>query len=810
LTEKQWKDKIVLDIQDATFHYLAVVWYIGFVGVMYQLVGLMAKEREHGMSDLVESMMPNVRRSEPQLARLIAHHLAFTIVYGPGWVIMGIIAKIGIFPKTSGGIVVIFFILNGLALVSWSIFGASFFRKSQLSGISCVVIALGLGIAAQIEAKTMTSGTIAILGLLFTPMNFVFLFIFISRWEWNVLPANLIQPAPGSPWDLRGIVLMIFLIIQIFAYPLIAVYVERWLYGTASRRSRRNVSWADGGNETPIRLNAFRKIYQQNAFLRFCSSLLGHKPSPVVAVDDLSLAALRGQILVLVGPNGCGKTTILNSIAGLNSITGGSIDIDGSNGIGICPQKNVLWNGLTVQQHAEVFYDLKTTTTSATKKEDINKLIALCGLEEKRNSPARTLSGGQKRKLQLIMMLTGGSRVCCVDEVSGGLDPLSRRRVWDILLAERGTRTFIITTHFLDEAEYLADHMVIMSRGQVKGEGSTSELKARLGNGYRFSVPPGIESLNETALVGIRSKLHAEQTFATTDPAVALEQIKRYKAEGINNYQIAGPTIEEVFMKLEGDQEDVAGVEDLPIHDDSSNNNGLSTHPEKGAVVTTADEKQHEATLLTGHRTGAIKQAFILFQKRLKVLRWNWFTYLATICIPVVAAGLMTLILKNFQNPGCDYLQQVSIADIQTLSQNLQPELVAGPPSAFNAQNLALFLPSVTGVDQTLNASTLPGALTMVNTFSEFTNFINSNFSTVDPGGIFLGGNGTVPTLSYRGDIGTLALYSAIFLQNAIDVFLSNQTIVTQYCKYQAQQFADSHHTDSNSCLRLPMAGKHV
>jgi ATP-binding cassette subfamily A (ABC1) protein 3 len=140
----------------------------------------------------------------------------------------------------------------------------------------------------------------------------------------------------------------------------------------------------------------------------------------------------------------------------------------------------------------------------------------------------------------------------------------------------------------------------------------------------------------------------------------------------------------------------------------------------------------------------------------------------------------------------------------------LQPELVAGPPNAFNAQNLALFLPSVTGVDQTLNASTLPGALTMVNTFSEFTNLINSNFSTVDPGGIFLGGNGTVPTLSYRADIGTLALYSAIFLQNAIDVFLSNQTIVTQYCKYQIQKFADFHHTDSNSCLRFPVAPKHV
>jgi ABC-type multidrug transport system ATPase subunit len=213
--------------------------------------------------------------------------------------------------------------------------------------------------------------------------------------------------------------------------------------------------------------------------------------------------------MVLVGANGCGKTTVLNAIAGLSSITGGSIAIDGSGGIGLCPQKNVLWNGLTVEQHAGIFYTLKTVNPTD-MIQDINKLINLCGLDEKRKSYARTLSGGQKRKLQLIMMLIGGSRVCCVDEVSGGLDPLSRRRVWDILLAERGRRTFILTTHFLDEAEYLADHMAIISRGRLKAEGSTSELKARLGNGYRFSVPPGTENLDEHDIAGLSGKLHAE------------------------------------------------------------------------------------------------------------------------------------------------------------------------------------------------------------------------------------------------------------------------------------------------------------
>src|SRR5450432_1751653 len=243
-----------------------------------------------------------------------------------------------------------------------------------------------------------------------------------------------------------------------------------------------------------------------------------------------------------------------------------------------------------------IFCKLKTTTKSNVT-EDVDKLIALCGLEDKRKSYARTLSGGQKRKLQLIMMLTGGSRVCCVDEVSGGLDPLSRRRVWEILLSERGTRTFILTTHFLDEAEYLADHMAILSRGHLKAEGSTSELKARLGNGYRFSVPPGTENAPDSELVALSSKLHAEESFETADAAAALEKIKSYKKEGVRNYQIAGPTIEEVFMKLTRDEYQEVEPGTPPRHDDISNTGHLPSHGEKGASVV-ADEISHDATLL--------------------------------------------------------------------------------------------------------------------------------------------------------------------------------------------------------------------
>lgn len=104
---------------------------------------------------------------------------------------------------------------------------------------------------------------------------------------------------------------------------------------------------------------------------------------------------------------------------------------------------------------------------SPTADAEVSQLIYDCGLTQKVQAMSKTLSGGQKRKLQLVTMLTGGSEVCCVDEVSGGLDPLSRRKIWDIMLAARGTRTIVLTTHFLDEAEFLANHMVVMSKGAI-------------------------------------------------------------------------------------------------------------------------------------------------------------------------------------------------------------------------------------------------------------------------------------------------------------------------------------------------------
>jgi energy-coupling factor transporter ATP-binding protein EcfA2 len=124
-------------------------------------------------------------------------------------------------------------------------------------------------------------------------------------------------------------------------------------------------------------------------------------------------------------------------------------------------------------------------------KRQVNELIKDMELEEKRNSAAKTLSGGQKRALSVGIALIGGSKTVILDEPSSGMDPQKRRRLWDIIIKHKAGRTILLTTHFLDEADLLGDRVAIMAEGQLKCSGSSEFLKARFGVGYHLTMVKG-------------------------------------------------------------------------------------------------------------------------------------------------------------------------------------------------------------------------------------------------------------------------------------------------------------------------------
>jgi ATP-binding cassette subfamily A (ABC1) protein 3 len=768
ITQAQRNTNIRVNYMGAIINILAVAFLIGMVGICYHLTGFIASERELGMSQLIEAMMPNLRRWHPQVARLLSYHLAFDMIYAPGWIVMAIVLGLSVFTQTNLAIVIIYHLLAGLSLASFSLLGASFFKKAQLSGITLALVTLLLGVVSQV-IKIGDSGTVAILSLLFVPCNYVFFIIFVARYERQKLATDLLRGAPDNPWHLPGLVLWIFLIIQIFAYPLLGAIMERYLYGTAS--SGRSVVSKLGETESmeTVKLENFTKHYQPNWFRRKFAWMTKTPKATVVAVNDLTLSARKGQICVLLGSNGSGKSTTLDAIAGLNTVTSGSIIVDGTGGIGIAPQKNVLWDELTVEEHIRIFNRLKSTGHRDTKN-SLRSLITAIDLDRKINARAKTLSGGQKRKLQLGMMFTGGSAVCCVDEVSSGLDPLSRRKIWDILLAERGARTIILTTHFLDEADLLADQIAILSKGTLRAHGSSVELKNTLGGGYTIHLQArsGLEKLPD--IEGVSKVVTFGQIIytATTSSQVA-QLIRCLEAEGLTDYQLSSPTIEDVFLRL---------VDEVQAENSSTSTlDQEPTDPEvsekQAATITTAPALD----LHTGQTIGFFRQAWVLFRKRFTILHRNYLPYAATLLVPIIAAGLVTLFLKNFQAVGCAPADGVSLSDIETLYTQDNYDLIIGPSSSFtNAALMSLYAPLLLIIPP---ESLIQQKLHMVDTLADFNNYIDQNFGNVTPAGFFV--DGTQTTLAYRGNGD---IYTAVFGQNIMDVMLTNISIATQYASF--------------------------
>lgn len=778
MTQEERDDMIRERFQEVIQSFGGVLFLANLIWIIYHLTGFVATERESGMSQLVDAMMPVRWPWFAQASRLIAHHLSFSLIYAPGWIIASIIVRSGVFARTSVGILLIFHIISGLAFASISLLFASFFKKAQLSGITAILACVLLGILAQ-SLTDPGSGTVAILSLLFTPCAVVYFTHHMAQYEELGRAADLVGTGPDSPWKIPGIVLWIFIIIQIFAYPLIGALIESALYSNATpgRKILLKDDEANTLGNNAVQLRQFSKVYKPGFFSRIFSR---GKKEPVVAVNELSFDIGRGQIVGLLGANGSGKSTTLDAIAGMNKLTNGTITIDGRGGLGIAPQKNVLWDDLTVEEHIRIFNHLKAPKARATKQA-LDDLIKSIDLWKKRKALAKTLSGGQKRKLQLGIMLTGGSAVCCVDEVSSGIDPLSRRKLWDILLAERGHRTLILTTHFLDEADLLSDHIAILSKGTLRAEGSSVELKDKLGGGYRVHVPKNIGIKGTPDVEGVvKQDAFDLVTYTAPSSQLAATVIKRLEAAGIGEYRFSGPTIEDVFLQV---------AEEIKDEEAFRNANKTLTVPSNEKGSSAGEENVDQGLkLLDGQRVGYVKQATILFRKRVTILKRNRFLYFVAFVLPIVAAGLTSLYIKDMDAPSCDpasqYSRNSSTEDaFSQVDDDERVVFLAGPSSSLSETTAArLFAPLFAGLGRGSSAgSSALSGLELVDSFSEFQNFISSRPKNVTTA-FWLGDNEQPPTFAW---VGNLFLTSPITAQQYMDVLLTNITIATSWSPFE-------------------------
>ena len=277
----------------------------------------------------------------------------------------------------------------------------------------------------------------------------------------------------------------------------------------------------------------------------------------VHAVRGIDLTVARGQIFALLGPNGAGKTTTVEILEGYRSRDGGTVQILGydpgrqrqrlKRQIGIVLQSSGMDSYLTVAETVAMYAGFFP------HPRPVDEVIQLVGLEAKRDTRVLKLSGGQQRRLDVAIALTGNPDLLFLDEPTTGFDPSARHEAWEVIknLAKLG-KTVLLTTHYMDEAQYLADQVAVISSGRIVAEGTPAtignrelaraRIRYRLPDGAAppadLTAPPGPDGLTELVPEDLTAALHRLTGWAL-DQHVELTGL-----------EVTRPTLEDVYLEL--------------------------------------------------------------------------------------------------------------------------------------------------------------------------------------------------------------------------------------------------------------------
>ena len=301
-------------------------------------------------------------------------------------------------------------------------------------------------------------------------------------------------------------------------------------------------------------------------------------PQTFEAVKHITYSIDKESIFVLLGHNGAGKSTTIHMLTGLTSVTGGDAHILGLSVkhdmpqikkiMGVCPQHDVLWSQLSGREHLEMFARIKgvdESTVAATVQQLLDDVL----LTDAGDVPAGKYSGGMRRRLSLAIALIGDPKIVYLDEPTTGMDPVTRKQVWDVICKARKGRVIVLTTHSMEEAEILGDRIAVMSHGKLQAIGSSLELKSKYGSGYhmnaflkdessptavieyfRKNAPDGSQHLSTTGNC-VQFQFPKEQDAPSVDLGSFFETFEQNMEDlQVADYSIGMATLEEVFLNL--------------------------------------------------------------------------------------------------------------------------------------------------------------------------------------------------------------------------------------------------------------------
>jgi ABC-2 type transport system ATP-binding protein len=264
------------------------------------------------------------------------------------------------------------------------------------------------------------------------------------------------------------------------------------------------------------------------------------------AVRGIEFSVARGEIYGLLGPNGAGKTTTVEILEGYRERTAGEVSVLGFDPSArpreLRARVGIVLQSSGVYAHASIVELLRHFAAFYPHPRDVDEVIELAGLEDKRDERARNLSGGQRRRLDLALALVGDPEVIFLDEPTTGFDPAARRGAWQTIrsLRELG-KTVLLTTHYLDEAQELADRVAIIKGGRILAEGSPAELGVGGGSRYRIAYTSGA---GEPTVV------------ETDDPTRLLNELTGAalaRGEQLSSLSVSRPSLEDVYLELTND-----------------------------------------------------------------------------------------------------------------------------------------------------------------------------------------------------------------------------------------------------------------
>jgi ABC-2 type transport system ATP-binding protein len=287
-----------------------------------------------------------------------------------------------------------------------------------------------------------------------------------------------------------------------------------------------------------------------------------------VAVNGLSFSVPGGSVLGVLGPNGAGKTTTIKLLTTLLPLDGGRASVAGHDvssepdavrrNIGLAGQSAAVDEKLTVRQNLDLFGRLYHLP-GPQRRERVVELIEQFAMDEYADRPAETLSGGERRRLDLVAALIADPPAIFLDEPTAGLDPRGRLTIWDEIRAMRDAgAAVVLTTQYLEEADQLADRILIIDRGVEVAAGTSAELKAQLGRDVlELTVVDAQRREEAIATVGTAGAVAVDERtvhLAVAGPEESLAALRRIGEAGIElaDFQLRRPTLDDVFIEITG------------------------------------------------------------------------------------------------------------------------------------------------------------------------------------------------------------------------------------------------------------------